>query len=135
MEEFIAKRQETLAKLQVLRLRFGNKPNAVEDMKAEHNIDILTLCNPSSAAFLEKYEIKDKVKEDIVNQLDSQAAWRNWNIFSVFIGYHLVKSLLKQVGYFPKFIYFTRFWSFPILGYSVYWNVQKTLGQYKQLEV
>ena len=45
------------------------------------------------------------------------------NVFSFFAGYHLVKTVMWRYGYGATFFYRTRFLSFPVVFFTVWYNI------------
>ena len=57
-----------------------------------------------------------------------KSASRTGAIIASFIGYHAAKFLLWRFGYFAHFFHRTRFISFPVFGFAIYWNLKTTMG-------
>ena len=56
-------------------------------------------------------------------------------MLSLFVGYHLAKSILWRFGYFATFFYRTRFLTIPLLAGGIYWNLRQTLINMKDAGV
>ena len=73
------------------------------------------------------YTLENEALENIVIAVKLKAATRQTYMAGAFVSYHIVKSILWRVGYFAKFFYRTRFFTFPILIYGLFWNIKRTI--------
>ena len=56
-----------------------------------------------------------------------KSASRTGAILASFVVYHAAKFVLWRFGYFAKFFHRTRFLTFPIAGFAIYWNLKTTM--------
>ena len=128
-------RQKKLERLQQLKTVLANKKAVAEDFKEKYNIDFDVLFDPRHEKFNETYALEDDMQENIVMGIKLKSASRTGAILTTFVGYHTVKFVLWRFGYFAKFFHRTRFLTFPLVGFGIYYNLKTTLSNLKEAGV
>ena len=128
-------RQRKVERLQQLKALLQNKKAMAADFKEKHNIDFDVLFDPRHERFNEVYALEDEQQENIVMGIKLKSASRTGAIIATFLGYHAAKFVLWRFGYFAHFFHRTRFISFPVVGFAIYWNLKTTMGNLSEAGV
>jgi len=81
------------------------------------------LLDPEHPNFSNIYSFEEPKQENLVLAIKLKMGQRNMNALGFFTGYHLVKTVMWRYGYGATFFYRTRFLSFPILFFTIWFNI------------
>jgi hypothetical protein len=81
------------------------------------------LLDPEHPNFTKTYSFEDPKQENLVLAIKLKMGQRNVNALGIFTGYHLVKTVMWRYGYGATFFYRTRLLSFPILFFTIWFNI------------